>query len=177
MRLGLWRTSLQQHADSAWVISQCGVVKCCATTETSPAAEPAAEFILSGDEDCRKGQRAIHVETRQIRTKRLYFQWAETHTHTVLGTWFIWWFILNLKLKFQSQKVGMTFNECSLKIDFTNYYISSKTERDNCPLRCNQYILGNKTEFDELTHNFNGNVWVWKKCIWSIQSMVRLLKS
>lgn len=50
---GVQHTSLQQHADGARVIGQCGVVKRRATTETSPAAEPAAEFILSGHQDCR----------------------------------------------------------------------------------------------------------------------------
>lgn len=29
-------------------------MKCSATTETCPAAEPAAEFILPGNQDCRK---------------------------------------------------------------------------------------------------------------------------
>lgn len=48
------RTSLQQHADGAWVISECGVVQRCAATETGPAAEPAAELILSGYKDCEE---------------------------------------------------------------------------------------------------------------------------
>lgn len=46
--LSLSHTSFQQHGDSVLVISECGIVKRRASTETSPAAELAAEFILSG---------------------------------------------------------------------------------------------------------------------------------
>lgn len=54
-KMCLCLTSLQQHADSMRVIGQRGVVKRCAATETSSAAEPAAEFILSGHQDCMIG--------------------------------------------------------------------------------------------------------------------------
>lgn len=45
------RTGLQQHADRAWVIGQRGVVQRRAASEAGPAAEPAAELVLSGHQD------------------------------------------------------------------------------------------------------------------------------
>lgn len=81
------RTSLQQHADGAWVISQRGVVKRCAATEAGPAAEPAAEFILSGHEDCRERQK-----TRKITIAKYFYlqnrRWLTEKLNKKLGLCF-----------------------------------------------------------------------------------------
>lgn len=46
------------------VIGECGIVKWCASAETSPATEPAAEFILSGHQDYSRRQQETEGNTK-----------------------------------------------------------------------------------------------------------------
>lgn len=90
-------------------------MKRCATTEASPAAEPAAELVLSGHEDCREGQKAIHGGTRMrgLEQKTAFSiadigsQGGKRHTKSLLGAWFICKIFLFFFffLKFQTQHI------------------------------------------------------------------------
>lgn len=58
------RTGIQQHADGVGVIGQRGVVEGGATAEAGSAAEPAAELVLPGHEDCRDTRRGREKESQ-----------------------------------------------------------------------------------------------------------------